>query len=426
MFKIKINKLENTEFTNTGYFQQTPFWSLFKQDHGWKYTRFLLEIEYPQEDEDEHCEKSSFVKPIEKIYDKKENCEVSVLTRSFAHGMFSLAYIPLFPQLPFVCTSEEKIDLLFDENNENTSNELVVQENIVTAETQAIEFVHLINDLGKALKPYLPKNTICIRFDPALGFSSPEFRDDYIHGMKLVAYADRLKLKKNKVDIQPPDSTQIDLTADEEEIMNRMKSKWRYNIRLAEKKGVEIERITGDAADLSEKLDIFYDLYKITAERDGIGIHPKSYYEDLLKRSSKQIAEGQDVPVISLYIAKHEEDYLGAIITLFSKSEAIYLYGCSSNTKRNLMPNFLLQWSAMKDAKAYGSSYYDMYGMPPTDDENHPMHGLYLFKTGFGGNNIHRVGSWDVPTSFVYNFYNLAEKFRAFWHKTVIKKLKGR
>ena len=72
MFKIKINKLENTEFTNTGYFQQTPFWSLFKQDHGWKYTRFLLEIEYPQEDEDEHCEKSSFVKPIEKIYDKNK------------------------------------------------------------------------------------------------------------------------------------------------------------------------------------------------------------------------------------------------------------------------------------------------------------------------------------------------------------------
>ena len=184
--------------------------------------------------------------------------------------------------------------------------------------------------------------------------------------------------------------------------------------------------LSGNDNNLSTFLDIFYDLYATTAERDGIAIHSKSYYEDLIKKSSDEIAVGKDVPKISLYIASHEEDNLAAIITLFSKTESIYLYGCSSNVKRNLMPAYLLQWTAIKDAKTYGSQYYDMYGMPPTDDENHPMHGLYLFKTGFGGKNIHRPGSYDVPTSGFYSFYNCAEKLRAFWHKKIMKKIRGR
>ena len=145
-----------------------------------------------------------------------------------------------------------------------------------------------------------------------------------------------------------------------------------------------------------------------------------------MKKSSEEIKAGKDVPEINLYIAKHEEDYLGAIITLFSKTESIYLYGCSSNVKRNLMPNFLLQWTAMKDAKAYGSRYYDMYGMPPTDDEYHPMHGLYLFKTGVGGKNIHRPGTFDMPVSLWYGLIIKAETLRAFWHKKILKKIRGR
>ena len=267
---------------------------------------------------------------------------------------------------------------------------------------------------------------MCIRFDPAIEFLSPEERDEFNVGVRVVSFADRLKIKKNKVDIQPPDSTQINLLPSEEEILSAMKSKWRYNINLSARKGVEIICVTGDNPEFSKYLDIFYDLYKITAERDGIAIHSKKYYEDLLKKSSEEIKAGKNVPKISLYIAKHEEDFLGAIITLFSKTESVYLYGCSSNTKRNLMPNFLLQWTAMKDAKNYGSEYYDMYGMPPTDDPNHPMHGLYLFKTGFGGKNIHRPGTFDIPTNIFYKAYSAAENLRAFWHKKVMKKIRGR
>ena len=90
------------------------------------------------------------------------------------------------------------------------------------------------------------------------------------------------------------------------------------------------------------------------------------------------------------------------------------------------MPAYLVQWTAIKDAKAFGSKIYDFYGMPPTDDENHPMHGLYLFKTGFGGAHVHRPGSFDIPLSSLYSFYTLAENARAFWNKKILKKIRGR
>lgn len=421
MFDINISEIEGTKYTNEGSFLQTPFWAEFKANHGWNYKRFKVSVDITEAyyntygsghtECDSNTEKQKVIKEF----------ELAVLVRSFARNFFSLTYIPLAPELLFECTPEEKLEAAFDDEGVS-----VIDETIVTPETQTIEYANFLCDLSKALKAFLPKNTICVRFDPAIEFSSPEYRDDFNQGMKTVAYADRLKLKKTSVDIQPPDSTQIDLTKSEDEILALMKSKWRYNIRLAEKKGVLIEKVNGNDINLSNFLDTFYDLYKTTAERDGIAIHSKSYYEDLIKKSSEEIDLGKDVPEISLYIAKHEEDNLAAIITLFSKTESIYLYGCSSNVKRNLMPAYLLQWTAMQDAKKYGSQYYDMYGMPPTDDENHPMHGLYLFKTGFGGKNIHRPGSYDVPTSNFYRFYNCGEKLRAFWHKKIMKKIRGR
>ena len=217
------------------------------------------------------------------------------------------------------------------------------------------------------------------------------------------------------------------MTGTEEEILEKMHSKWRYNIRLSAKKGVVVNKYNGKSLNLSEKIDKFYQLTKETNARDGNSSHAKDYYLDLIRSSAEEREQGKDVPQINLYIAEHEGEEIAAIMTLFSHDEAIYLYGASSNHKRNLMPNHLLQWTAMKDAKAYGSKYYDMYGMPPEgEDENHPMHGLYMFKANFGGRIIHRIGSWDMPLKPIYRIYCTAENLRAFWYKKVIKKLKGR
>ncbi len=425
MFDIKIKPIESSAHENDGTFLQTPFWCNFKAKHGWTYRRF--EVEYtlpPLNEKNEDCDHNNSAPERSRRAESTVHSELAVLNRSFAKGAFSIAYIPLFPKLPYECTPEELLDKAFDV--EGDASVLAGQE-IITPETQTIEFVHLLSELAAALKPELPKNTIAIRFDPDVIFSTPEDRDLFNYGMKTVAYADRIKLKKNSVDIQPPDSTLVDLTGTEEEILEKMHSKWRYNIRLSERKGVTVKRYLGNDINLSEKLDKFYELTKITNARDGNASHAKAYYLDLIKSSAEEISKGRDVPVISLYIAEHEGEEIASIMTLFSHDEAIYLYGASSNNKRNLMPNHLLQWTAMKDAKAYGSKYYDMYGMPPEGkDENHPMHGLYMFKANFGGKNIHRTGSWDVPLKPVYRCYSTAEKLRAFWHKKVIKKLKGR
>ena len=433
MFDIKIKPIESSAHENDGTFLQTPFWCNFKARHGWTYRRFEVEYTLPPLNAEENtvveCSRSERIENTGIV-----KTELAVLNRSFAKGAFSIAYIPLFPKLPYECTPEEVINKAF-ESDENVvsirpsdySTTGVISQEIITPETQTIEFVHLLSELAAALKPELPKNTIATRFDPDVVFSSPEDRDLFNYGMNLITYADRLKLRKNSVDIQPPDSTLVDLSGTEEEILEKMHSKWRYNIRLSERKGVTIHRYLGNDINLSEKLDKFYELTKITNARDGNASHAKAYYLDLIKSSAEEISKGRDIPVISLYIAEHEGEEIASIMTLFSHDEAIYLYGASSNNKRNLMPNHLLQWTAMKDAKAYGSKYYDMYGMPPEGkDENHPMHGLYMFKANFGGKNIHRTGSWDIPLKAIYRPYSAAEKLRAFWHKKVIKKLKGR
>jgi len=286
-------------------------------------------------------------------------------------------------------------------------------------------------EFSESLKGFLPKYTLCIRFDSSLDFYSISSRDFFVSELKQAAASEKLAIVKTKTDIQPPDTTLIDLTKSEDELLSAMRSKWRYNIRLAQKKGVVVRayRARTDKADVrsldfdaARVLDIFYELYKTTASRDGIAIHAKKYYEDLFALS----AAHKDAPLITVYIASHEGENLASIITLFSKSEAVYLYGASSNAKRNLMPAYLLQWTAICDAKSYGSAVYDFYGMPPSDDKDHPMYGLYLFKTGFGGRIVHRPGSLDFPLSPLYAPYALAESARAFYHKRIKKILAGR
>ncbi|MGP1475730.1 MAG: lipid II:glycine glycyltransferase FemX [Treponema sp.] len=378
MPRVEVEPISKTVFTNTGSFLQTPFWADFKSEHGWKNMRFTVDFDF--------C-------------GTKIMQECSVLIRAFVKYpfYFSIAYIPLFPKLD--C------------------------KNIKDA---PFELSYLLSDIAKALKTFLPSDTICIRFDADAAFDTPEKRDDFVKKMKSVAKKRKMMPVKSGVDIQPPDSTVIELTQSEDAILAAMKSKWRYNIGLAERKGVVIKRSDGAKADFDSRIDEFYDLYKTTAVRDGIAIHSKEYYADLLRRSAVELFSGNDVPLVSLYTAEHDGESLAAIITLFSKSEAVYLYGCSGNIKRNFMPAYLLQWTAIKAARAYGSAFYDMYGMPPAADESHPMHGLYLFKTGFGGKNIHRIGTFDVPVSGFYGIYVIAEKLRAFLYKKLKKVFAGR
>lgn len=336
------------------HFQQSDFWCGFKCAHGWK----LVSVD-------------------------GNNVLVRTFRKFFVE--FSFAYAPMIP-----------------EKGETES---------------AGEYSAKIAVLAKKIKPALPKNTLCLRFDLPHSYETVFERDSFVR--EFSSCCEKFKIKKARVDVQPPDSTFIDLSLTEDEILSKMKSKWRYNVRYAKKHGVAVRRVFFDDENFARDLDSFYEIYRETSARDGIGLHPKKYYEDLLKRNCPDSQ-------VTLYIASFEGEDLACIVTLFQKDEAVYLYGASGNSKRNLMPSYLVQWNAILDAKKFGSKIYDFYGIPPTNEENHPMHGLYQFKTGFGGDEIHRPGCFDVPLRKTYILYALLENFRAFWHKKVMKKIRGR
>jgi lipid II:glycine glycyltransferase (peptidoglycan interpeptide bridge formation enzyme) len=258
-----------------------------------------------------------------------------------------------------------------------------------------------LTELARTLKPLLPGNTAFIRFDPPW----------YTEGEGVFPPLLGKPLSRAAADVQPPDTVLVDLDRSMEAVLESMKPKGRYNIRLAARKGVGVRRAE------EAELPVFYGLFQETARRDGIAVHSLDYYRTLfsLSREYRGAADraGRNAPDIRLYIASEGGEDLAAIITLFRGKQAVYLYGASSDSKRNLMAPYALQWKAMEDAQAAGCLEYDLFGIPPRDDPNHPMAGLYRFKTNFGGNIIHRCGSWDYPyRPVVKSLFNAAEGIR--------------
>jgi lipid II:glycine glycyltransferase (peptidoglycan interpeptide bridge formation enzyme) len=344
-------------------FLQSPFWARFKQAQGWTPLFFRI-ISAP---------------PSMTVYDGEQ---FAVLTRRVSR--WSLAYIPLYPEIP--------------QPGERAAS---------ASGTGAF-----LTALCAALRSFLPRGTLCVRFDLTPAF---ETSAECASWKKALCETPGVR---NGAPVQPPDTVVLDLAPSEERLLSRMKSKWRYNIRLAEKKGVTVRRGTAD------EIAVFYNLYAVTARRDGIAIHSRAYYQSLFERAAERGGVRKN-PDVRLYLAEHGGDALAAIVALFCPREGAYLYGAASNSKRNFMAAYLLQWQAIRDAKEYGCRCYDLYGIPPDDDACHPMHGLYRFKTGFGGTIIHRPGCADVPLSPAYPLYRAAEALRAFWHKR-IKKLRTR
>ena len=250
--------------------------------------------------------------------------------------------------------------------------------------------------LSRELRGVLPLGCFFLRYDLPDFSTEEDIRPDFPD-----------ILIKAPMDIQPPDTVVLNLKEGYEALLPGMHKKTRYNIRLSEKKGVRVE-----TAGL-EKLPDWYELNRVTAERDRIALRPYKYYERLFRE-----LEGEEA-VLTLYLAYHEEDLLAGIIVLFYKKEAVYLYGASSNTKRNLMPAYALQARAIQDAVDVGCEEYDLYGCPPSADPDHPMAGLFRFKTGFGGEMRHRSGAWDFSYSkLFYGLYRLMEAGRRWYHKS--------
>ncbi|MDR2394436.1 MAG: peptidoglycan bridge formation glycyltransferase FemA/FemB family protein [Treponema sp.] len=298
---------------------------------------------------------------------------------------FSFAYVPWGPELPEDFPAQDE------------------------ARNQALQ------ELAGALQAFLPENTAFIRFDPPWYTEGPETAPPQIYP----------PFARAGVPVQAADTVVVDLTGSEESILKNMKSKWRYNIQLAHKKGVLV-RQAGE-----EELNRFYELLKETAKRDSIAVHSSEYYTTLFSHCRDYMQEGQDRERMDLrlYLAEHEGELLAAVVVLFRGNSGVYLYGASSNHKRNLMAPYALQWKAIQDARSQGCRVYDLFGIPPREDPAHPMAGLYRFKIGFGGRIIHRPGSWDYTyRPLVRGLFNTLEALRKRMRKVrrIVQKLPGR
>jgi lipid II:glycine glycyltransferase (peptidoglycan interpeptide bridge formation enzyme) len=188
----------------------------------------------------------------------------------------------------------------------------------------------------------------------------------------------------------------IDLTPSEDELLARMKQKARYNIRLAEKKGVTLRVGT------QEDFGLLYKMYAETSVRDGFVIRDEGYYQTVWK-----LFMDSHEPTCEPLIAEVDGESVAAIFVFYFAGRVYYVYGMSRNTHREKMPTYLLQWEAMKRAKSRGCTIYDLWGAPDVFDESDSMWGVYRFKEGLGGKVVRTLGAWDfAPNLLWYRLYS--------------------
>ncbi|MFQ5855717.1 MAG: lipid II:glycine glycyltransferase FemX [Anaerolineae bacterium] len=191
--------------------------------------------------------------------------------------------------------------------------------------------------------------------------------------------------------IQFRNTLHTDLRPDADDILMSMKSKTRYNIRYAGRKGVEVEP--------SDDLALFYNMYAETAQRDGFLIRPFAYYQDAWGMFTQ-------AGLAQLFIARYGDEPLAGVLPFRFGDTAWYMYGASRDTHRKLMPTYLLQWEAMLWAKTHGCNRYDWWGAPDELDGADPMWGVYRFKSGFAAEFVEQIGAWDFPVSKpLYSLY---------------------
>jgi len=210
-----------------------------------------------------------------------------------------------------------------------------------------------------------------------------------------------LGFEKAPKQVQPRATMYLDLVPSLDEILMRFEEKTRYNVRLAEKKGVTIKEDSSAGG-----LDIFHGLYRQTAERDRFLIHPLSYYQKIREYLLEK-GMGKN------FIAYHAGKPIGAVIVFCFGSKIWYMYGASASQHRNLMPNHLLHWEIIKWAKEKGYKTYDLWGIPAVPRPGHPLWGVYRFKKGFQGQVIKNIGAYDYPYSPL--FYHVLEHGLVWW-----------
>lgn len=209
---------------------------------------------------------------------------------------------------------------------------------------------------------------------------------------------------------QPRSTLWVSLEGDEEAVLGQMHAKWRYNVRLAERKGILVEQ-AGE-----EGLEAFARIMAATSGRDGFGVHSSAYY----RRAYRAFAPRDWA---ALFLARYEGQALAGLMAFRLGPAAYYFYGGWDGREGSRMPNHALQWSAMRWARERGCLGYDLWGIPDEIGERGEeegdlerrggLWGVYRFKRGFGGQMVRYAPAHDaIYRPFLHRLYRLARRWR--------------
>lgn len=235
------------------------------------------------------------------------------------------------------------------------------------------------------------KNVIFIKFEPNV---------ERIKNKNLVI--GKYKLLESTRPLFTKYTFQIDLTKSEDELSEQMKSKTRYNVRLAQRKGVTVREDNS-----KESFETYLKLQKETTKRQKFYAHDEKYHRLLWETL-------HPVKIAYLLNAYYNNEVLVSWIVFLFNNVLYYPYGASSDKYRNLMASNLILWEAMKWGKAHGAKVFDLWGaLGPNPSSSDPWYGFHRFKEGYGGRLIEFVGSYDfVINPLLYPIYNLADLIR--------------
>ena len=290
--------------------------------------------------------------------------------------------------------------------------------NIKYQESNILDFLFReIKKIGKK------ERGLFLRIDPPIGCNRRE----------QACLFSTIRIKKSPNEVQPRNTLILDITKSEEELLKEMKQKTRYNIRLAERKGIKILNYESGIMNqecFRKQFDKFWELVKETSQRDKFGSHSKNYYWKMLeiraqdtrsnnqKNINNQAAKNKKYLQAKLYLAEYDHKIIAANIVLYFGDMAVYLHGASSNKYRNVMAPYFLQWRQIMDAKKAGCKRYDFWGVSSDTECSQRGHsvswgGITKFKKGFGGYEKNYIGAYDLIFDNIgYPIYGFMRKIK--------------
>ncbi|WP_268036878.1 lipid II:glycine glycyltransferase FemX [Algoriphagus sp. PAP.12] len=361
----EVEKKNIEEFNTTNILPQTPFWGRVKKDQGFVPQGFELTIS-----------KDLLISGSSSLEKKGEDLLILI---KYIDKNTCFAYVPYGP----------KLEPAF--------------------ENQGV----FLEQLSETIKPQLPVNCIFIRFDLTWKNQwavEEEYFDDggnwlgppsnQTQEYRVNFNTARWNLYKSVEDNLPKNTFFLDLSLEEKELLNNMRYNTRYNVRKSNKKGIRVKEYGLD------QIGDWYKLYLETAVRHHMPIQNQDYFSTILKNqdnSNKGVS-------IKMLMADIDGEFLSSMFLVLSKKRGTYLYGASTSSPNNLMASYALQWESIKIAKSQGCTEYDMFGSAPNLNQSHPLHGVHIYKKGFGGNLYHRMGCWDYPfNQKLYESYRFQE-----------------